>query len=284
MKLFIVNLKAFGDSVIAFSAIKRIHTDQRGDLPNIIVGEHVRPLACALQIEQSIRFIGNLSWNDVPALFDVRKHGALAALKSFFEIRKLINSLPADSHLIFDNLGCRERWLGNGFYLHDLAHSSKNIYIAYDQFFQSMGFGINNKFDYSRNIQRAIIIPGSRIHDKVIPAVTIHNYLIKLWHLNIKADVLLLEGESFDMPRCVNPIVIPRKFSMLIDEIRKSNLVISADSLPSHLAEYLQIPVFVSMRTSNIYWLPSSSYQTKGWATFYNIEPFSIWLANNFRL
>lgn len=284
MRASVVNLKAFGDFVIASSAINRIKLSDKLELPNIIVGEHVRSLASALKLEQSVHFIGDKTWNDVPAAFDVRKRGAYAAFKSIFEIRQLLKSSPAESHLIFDKLGWRERFIGYGFQLHELSESDGNIYIAYDQLLESFGFEVDVGFHCAGRIDRAIIIPGARMSHRIIPAKVISAYVHELARRNIHSEVVLLEGETIDIPSHVNARRIPREFGILIDEISNSDLVISADSLPSHLSEYLHVPIFVSTPAPKPYWLPRSSYKTTGWATFSDIQPFHGWLKENFHL
>lgn len=284
MRASVVNLKAFGDFVIASGAIKRINLSDKLELPKIIVGEHVRSLASALKLEQSVHFIGDKTWKDVPAAFDVRKRGAYAAFKSIFEIRRLLKGSPAEAHLIFDKLGWRERFIGYGFQLHELSESDGNIYIAYDNFLQSLGFEVDVKFHCAGRIDRAIIIPGARMSHRIIPAQVISAYVHELARRNIQSEVVVLEGETIDIPSNVNLRRIPREFGMLIEEISNSDLVISADSLPSHLSEYLHVPIFVSTPAPKPYWLPRSSYKTTGWATFSDIQPFHSWLEENFHL
>jgi len=279
MRASVVNLKAFGDFVIASGAIKRINLSHGLELPKIIVGEHVRSLASALKLDQSVHFIGDKSWKDVPAAYDVRKRGVYAAFKSIIELRRLLKSSPAEAHLIFDKLGWRERFIGYGFQLHELSESDGNIYIAYDNFLQSLGFEVDVKFHCAGGIDRAIIIPGARMSHRIIPAQVISTYFHELARRNIQTEVVVLEGETIDIPSDVNLRRIPREFGMLIEEISNSDLVISADSLPSHLSEYLHVPIFVSTPAPKPYWLPRSSYKTTGWATFSNIQPFHIWLA-----
>lgn len=284
MQLTVANLKAYGDFVIVCSALKRIDSRAGWVLPNIVAGEHVRDLASALNLDDIVHFIGDASWENVPAIFDIRKRGGLAALNSFFEIRRLLKKLPSYKSLVFDTLGWRERWLGSGFHLHTLPEGCENIYIAYDNFFRNLGFDVDDNFFYKKNIKHAIIIPGARLHHKVIPAHVTSAFAAELAVRNISVDVIVLEGESLDIPTHLNSIVIPREFAMLINQIKKSDLVISADSLPSHLSEYFQIPIFVSTSEPNPYWLPRSSYETHGWATFSIIEPFQSWLGVNFDL
>ncbi len=284
MRASLVNLKAFGDFVIACSAIKRINLGGGLMLPEIIVGEHVRGLASALQLEQSVHFIGDESWKDVPAAFDVRKRGVYAAFKSIFEIRRLLKNSPVEAHLIFDKLGWRERFIGHGFRLHELSECNGNIYIAYDNFFNSLGFEVDVSLPFAGSINKVTIIPGARMIHRVIPAQVISIYVHELARRNIYSEILVLEGEQIDLPIDVKLRRIPRDFGALIEAIRKSDLVISADSLPSHLSEFLHVPVFVSTPEPKPYWLPKSSYKTSGWATFSDIKPFHNWLKQNYHL
>ena len=108
MQLTVANLKAYGDFVIACSALKRIDSRAGWVLPNIVAGEHVRDLASALNLDDIVHFIGDASWENVPAIFDIRKRGGLAALNSFFEIRRLLKKLPSYKSLVFDTLGWRD--------------------------------------------------------------------------------------------------------------------------------------------------------------------------------
>jgi ADP-heptose:LPS heptosyltransferase len=282
MHISLINLKAFGDFVIACSAIKRIKSCEELILPKIVAGEHVRSLASALQLDQSVHFIGDESWKDVPAAFDVRKRGAYAAFKSILQIRRLLKDSPAETHFIFDKLGCRERFIGHGFRLHELSESDGNIYIAYDNFLKSLDFSVDMDFPLGGSIKTVTIIPGARMIHRVIPAQVISAFVSELNRCNIKTEIVVLEGEKIDLPVNINLRTIPRDFSVLIDVIRSSDLIISADSLPSHLSEFLRVPVFVSTPAPKPYWLPKSSYINNGWATFSNIRPFPDWLEENF--
>jgi hypothetical protein len=280
----LINLKAFGDFVIACSAINRIHIREGLVLPKIVVGEHVRSLASALQLEESVHFIGDKSWKDVPAAFDVRKRGVYAAFKSIIEIRRSLKESSVEGQLIFDKLGWRERFIGRGFRLYELSEGHGNIYIAYDNLFKSLGFKLDFEYSSCACIDKAIIIPGARMIHRVIPAGVISRYVHELARRNIRSEVVVLEGEAVDLPVNINLRVIPREFGALIDAIKNSDLVISADSLPSHLSEFFHIPVFVSTPAPKPYWLPKSSYKTTGWATFSDINPFHCWLERNYSL
>lgn len=281
MNQTIVTLKAFGDFVIACNASRRIQLEIGNNAPKIVAGEHVRSLASALGLDTTVRFIGDDSWTDVPAVFDVRKNGILLALKSLMDLRHQINELPASMELVFDNLGWRERFIGGGLLLQSLPVESGNIYIAYDHFFESLGYRVLDAGSKTKHkVSRAIIIPGARMVHKIIPASLIADIVVQLEENDIETCVVVLEGESINLPLGINVKRLPRSFEALIAAIQASELVISADSLPSHLSEFLDVPVFVSSPAPNPYWLPRSAYLENGWATFADIHPLQDWLNN----
>jgi ADP-heptose:LPS heptosyltransferase len=282
MPFSVVNLKAYGDFVIASGAIRRIKLSKTQEVPNLIVGEHVRSLASSLNLKHTVEFIGGKNWNDVPAVFNIRKLGVLAAFKNIIEIRRSLHNIPTDTQLIFDRLGWRERLLGGGFTVHELSRGDNNIYIAYDNFFKSLGFELSTETMVSRTLKKAIIIPGARMSHRVIPAEVMSAINVEMTERSILTEVLILDGELFDLPANIRIKRIPRLFDRLVEEISNSDLVISADSLPSHLSEYLKIPIFVSTPKPKPYWLPLSSFKNNGWATFANTHQFKYWLESNF--
>lgn len=108
----IITLKAFGDFVIACCATSRVQSANGMDAPAIVAGEHVRSLASALGLEKTIHFIGDDSWSDVPAAFDVRKRGVLSAMRSLQNLRHRLDALPSSMDFVFDHSGWRERFIG----------------------------------------------------------------------------------------------------------------------------------------------------------------------------
>ncbi len=279
MNITVITLKAFGDFVIACNATRRVQSITGMDVPGIVAGEHVRSLASAIGLDITVQFIGDSSWIDVPAAFDVRKRGVFSALRSLYDIRHRLDEIPSSNALVFDHLGWRERLVGGGRPLNSLPAESRNIYLAYDRFFESLGYEtLNDGAERKHAINRAIIIPGARMGYKVIPAQVISNVAVELERRGINVSVVVLEGESIDLPGRVVAVRLPRSFDSLVAAIKASDLVISADSLPSHLSEFLNVPIFVSTSVPKPYWLPRSAYLTNGWATFADVRPLSTWL------
>lgn len=278
----IVTLKAFGDFVIACNASRRVQAANGMYAPTVVAGEHVRSLASALGVDKTIQFIGDDSWSDVPAAFDARKRGVLSVFRSLQNLRQRLDALPSNMDFVFDRSGWRERFLGGARSFQSLSLKSGNIYLAYDQFFESLGYG-NFKVgpEVKHTISRAIIIPGSRLRHKQISGPVLSELAAELRKSGIKSSVVVLEGESIDLPAGIHVKKLPRNFGELVAAVSDSDFVISADSLPSHLSEFLGVPVFVSTPSPNPYWLPRSAFVTDGWATFAEIQPLRSWLSNH---
>jgi len=275
----IVTLKAFGDFVIACNASRRVQAVNGMHAPTVVAGEHVRNLSSAIGVEGKIHFLGDDNWTDVPAIYDLRKQGIASAFKNIRKLRHLINTLPSNMNLIFDHLGWRERYIGGGRFYQALSLNSGNIYLSYDQLFESIDYKLlKSNSEVSHSFSRAIIIPGARMRYKQIPASVISDLAEELNQRCINTSVIVLEGESIDLPAGIQVKKIPRNFNELVAVVKDSDLVISADSLPSHLCEFLYVPVFVSKPLPNQYWLPRSAYLTNGWATFADIKPLQTWL------
>jgi len=278
MNLTIVNFKSFGDFVIACNAVGNLQITHDRCRPGIIAGEHVRSLALALGVNSGILYIGDNGSADVPSAFDIRKRGLLPGLRSLGKLRRSLNAIP-NIEPFFDSLGWRELFLGGGRLLYTLPTACPNIYLAYDQFFKSLGYStLNSKTQIRQKFKRAIIIPGSRVPSKIIPASVISSYIAELRYHGIEVAIGVLDDELIDLPKGVEILKIPRNFDSLLSVIGMADLVISADSLSSHVSEFYNIPVFVSTPKSNPFWLPRSAYLSKGWAIFGSEQYFKDWL------
>lgn len=278
MHLKIVTLKSFGDFVIASNAIKNLQIPQEMVSPEIIAGEHVRSLALALGLSSGVLYVGGTRLTDVPSAFDIKKRGLLSGLISLCKLRASLKGL-GNMQAIFDSLGWRELFLAHGQINYALPLNCPNIYLAYDQFFRSHGYStLINHAETRKIFNKAVIIPGSRMPSKVIPASVISVYLAELRRRKITATIFLLDGESIDLPSEVRVIKIPRNFDSLFMAIRSADLVISADSLSGHVSNFYNIPVFIGTPKPNPYWLPRSAYLSNGWAIFGKELNFADWL------
>lgn len=294
MTFSVVTLKAFGDFVIACSCARAARTSASTSAlitsshPTVIAGEYMRPLAAALGVESEIDFIGDKQWKDVPAIFDVRKRGLSAALRSLVELRTLLGKFPQDRKFVFDNAGIREFLLCPRRKLHHISKDSGNIYLGYQEFFRSTSHIVpvapitpiaiaRPRFSLS-SVRKIILIPGSRLPVKVIPKSVIDTIYYALQERGYSVTVVTLEGESVDFSKNIPSICIPRTFENLIATIQESDWVIGADSLPSHLAEYFHVPQFIFAPYQTNFMLPQSVHTSGAWTTFDAAGQFARWL------
>ena len=68
-------------------------------------------------------------------------------------------------------------------------------------------------------------------------------------------------------------------FDSLVKSIKEFDLIVSADSLPAHIAEYFGINVFVFSPVDNHYWLPKSAFLNGAYAKFDEVIKFKKWLS-----
>lgn len=275
----VVCLKAFGDFVIACRAVRRVQGPSRSGAPRILAGAHLRVLAQALGVRENVAFVNTGSEQDVPAAFDIRRRGWVGAARSLLQMRSALTAARGDARLVFDRLGWRERIIAGSADSVGLPIAT-NIYSAYECLLSNAGYEIAAPAPASNGALRsAIIVPASRIGAKTLPAETIRSVLEQLAALGIQAEVILLEGDVVQMPPGMQARRISRTFEALIDRVRRSDLVVSADSLAAHLAEYLGRRSFVVAPRANIYWLPADSLRSEGWTTFDRTTRLSSWLA-----
>ena len=281
-KLVLVSLKSFGDFVIACNALRTLNLIFGSQQVSVLAGEHLYPLASALEAVSSIQFIA--SGPSVPAIFDLKRWGAWDGLMSLLELRRQFSALPKKDRLIFDRLGWREMCLAQGI-PHAALPEAPNIYLAYERVLLSAGFMQPDRANPPRRVAQdcalgtAMIFPSSRISRKSVPSGVVRALYKNLTGKGVPCEVVILEAEDFDAPSGIPVRNIPRNFTSLIETIRSASMVFSADSLPAHLAEYYQVPAFVITPTPNAYWLPRSAFENRAWALFSEIVDSNALLA-----
>jgi hypothetical protein len=269
-QICLLQLKAFGDFVIANAAAERVAESDRHRLV-LAIGEHLRPLRDA--VEPSVRCIEIATGEPgVPAIYDVRKLGLAAAFGSALRVRSALAraSLPENSIILMDRVGLRERWLIGGRKAAGMRVGTANIYHGYDELLRAAGLRVGTAArDRARPLRLAGIFPGSRIAAKNLPIPLVASVLRLAEERGVPTRLYLLEGERTDLEASGLPhVIVPRQFSALRQAIEAVDLVISADSLPAHFAESLRINNFVITPRPNEFWMPRSVFDHGRWALF----------------
>jgi hypothetical protein len=273
----IVCLKAFGDFVIAANTVSRIN--QSESKTTILAGSHLKKISEALNLGNLVQFV-DLDESDVPAIFTLKNAGMTSGLLSLLRLRHRLSEVEGDSDLVFDRIGWREMFLGYGRKIYSLPKHSTNIYDAYNDFFKIHNV-VNRAENESRvtTVSEVTIIPGSRQPTKTIPDLLIQKICQDVGKKGIRANIVYLEGEKCGLRSGLNVEIIPRSFSALISRVKKSSIVISADSLPAHLCYYFNVPVFVLAPNLDIarYWVPKSCVSQNAIAEFGDVTHFNNW-------
>lgn len=241
---------------------------------SLIMGEHLIELDAVLGARASAHLICH-GEDGVPALFDMKRLGLWRGACSAIRLRRLISELTSrrPTTLVFDKIGARERFIAGSAPLDAVPHA-ENIYLAY-----CMLLGI------SRPLQRPTfpfpltaparvgIFPGSRIAAKALPADVIGSLLDVCRQRAAYPIVHALEGEQLNLFTGVAETRrLPRRFGAVAEAIRGVDAVISADSMPAHMAEYFGRPVFVVSPVVNQYWLPLSCLAEQRWSLFAGVN------------
>jgi hypothetical protein len=257
----LVLVKAFGDLVIALTAVGRAPAATRARY-RLLIGHHLVPLFEAIgePIEYQVLAHGGPG---VPAMYDLRRCGVIRAVHSAWKLRRLI-AATAPSHLLFDRLGARERWLAAGTAADPLP-AAANIYLAYEA---ALGFVPATSMTMIR--RRDIgIFPGSRIAAKNLTEAVVRMTITAIEGAGFVPRLFLLEGERPDLEGMGLPHrILPRSFAAMVTAVMDCGAIVSADSVPAHVAEQRGVPVHVISPVDNRYWLPRSAFLLNRWSLF----------------
>lgn len=263
----IMALKAFGDLVIARTALRRADAADAADR-GLILGEHLLELHEALGPFPGPVHIVRHGEGGVPAAFDARRKGYARALRSLVALRRHVASagVPADALLVFDRSGPRERFLAAGRPRRALEAAGPNVYAAYAAL---LGGGVPAGRTARGRPRSLGIFPSSRIERKNMPEGLVAEMLGLGRSLGIPTSVFLLAGERPELERCFPEArIVPRRFAAMRDAVASVDAVVSSDSMPAHMAEWLDRPVFVLSPVDNRYWMPLSSFAMAEWTLF----------------
>jgi hypothetical protein len=264
----IVALKAFGDFIIARWALRQL--DPNRNQVALVMGDHLTDLDAALGTYTHAYRLTHCE-GDVPAMYDIKRHGVWRGIHSASRLRRLVKELNLSSAaaLVFDNVGLRERFISS---VHPCVQlpQANNIYLSYQQLLGLPCMVARPPSPVGSGRSRSLgIFPGSRIGAKTLPASVIENLVDTGRHHDFTPTVFTLEGEKTNLPPSLeSAVVLPRRFDAMARAVQSVDAVISADSMPAHMAEYFDKPVFVVSPVANTYWLPLSCIADVRWALF----------------
>jgi len=267
---------SFGDFVIAHSVLHRIENQARHRV-RLLACSHLSELNAILPSEVPVTFVQS-GENRVPAVFDVKKCGLRAAFYSALSLRGRFQKAARKENevLAFHVLGVRERFIAGRWPVIAPRRRLENIYETYADFLREQEIGTLATPSLRIETPRTVgIFPESRLARKRLLTPTLAIILERVEHAGFEPKVFILDGDPLPLENQSAIVQIRRNFDSLATAVRSVDYVISADSLPAHLAEYFVRPVFVALSHPNEYWLPYGCFTDKRWGMFDNRAEFS---------
>jgi hypothetical protein len=267
---------SFGDFVIAHSVLHRIE-DRAKSRVRLIACSHLGDLNAILPPDVPVTLVES-GENRVPAVFDVRKCGAWAAVQSAYSLRGRFQQIPRRKNevLAFHLLGVRERFIAGRWPVIAPRTRFANVYETYSHFFGDQEIRTSAAPSLRADRPRTVgIFPESRLGRKRLLAPTLSVIFDRVEQAGLEPKLFILDGDPVPQENHCAVVNISRNFESLATAIKSVDCVISADSLPGHLAEYFIRPVFVALSVPNEYWLPYGCFTDKRWGIFGNRAEFS---------
>lgn len=149
--------------------------------------------------------------------------------------------------------------------------NNKNVYQEYNNFFNSHKSKIENNFSDIRSNFNILIFPDSRKSNKVINPSILNKIeqILQRKKIHFKIANFNKKYESNIQKRFCNY----SNFDELINLIKSGKFIISSDSLPAHIAEYLEIPHWILYHNKiNYNWITPSSLEGNTFGTFNELD------------
>lgn len=226
-------LRAYGDFVIFLQAILRSNKKQNY---SIVASSHLEPLYKALysfkdMSHLQIQFVDFGIKKGQLRLFTNRHLFHLETLRELKKIHQFIQQYPNKDSIDYIEQGIRINFLN--WFTRSKFQSMINpdfIYANYDAFFLNDIVSNESK----KPIQKIVIFPDARITKRVIPIHTIQKIKYTFNTQVLKLEVIRFKKKVEESDQ------LYENFNQLIGFIQQADLIIGADSLPIHLAQFFQ--------------------------------------------
>lgn len=264
-----VQVKAFGDLTIAAASLRALPTHALRRC-SLLIGPHLDDLASALAPNCAVETLA-LAERGVPPIFDMKRHGLAAGIRSALSLREALRIAAPGAILVMPRSARRERFVAGRRPVTAMP-TAENVYLAHERFLQAQ-FGASTTAHSAPTpgplSRRIALCPFSRVATKNVPEPLVADMAATCVGAGFEPELLLLEGEQMERPPAGLAVrTLPRRFGALAEALAGYAGVISADSLAAHLAEYRGTPAFVATRVPNTYWLPARTFKGRHWGLF----------------
>lgn len=238
--MHILALRSYGDYVILLNSIK--HADVKVNV-KIVVSSHLKPLheSLSVHVPSNFEFIFKDFGikNGLMGFFTNRHFFSLNSIFEIFKLSNYIKSLKINEEKVYLEHSARIFLLN--LFLGKKLHHLYNNGNVYDEIGGFFGLESNDKtFQLSElhSKSKVLIFPDSRKKHKVINEATMEQLSLELTRLNVDFKIAKFGALKNENSQLLNQIVYS-DFKALVLLIKECDFVISSDSVPVHIAEFL---------------------------------------------
>lgn len=271
-------LRSYGDYVVALASQQILPTSSS---LLWIVSDHLKPLHEALtphlhNPQPSIHFLPLGIKKGLLSFFTNKYFYSTQSLRELWALRQSLHILTKKQGLV--NLFLVEQfrrkkllgWFtGQSF---EAVHVSKttNIYESYNRFWhQSQALFFKNPVK-PIIIKRIVIFPNSRKPEKEMPQYLLDNIINYATESGFQLKVAFFNNKQPDTNRFS---IYYKDFPSLVKIIEENDFVISTDSLPAHIAQFIQKPHWIFYNKKiNYEWLTPWAMQQKTYGLFNDLK------------
>lgn len=198
-----------------------------------------------------------------PDAFNIKRKGLKKAVDSLFQLKNALKPFCKEEFILFNSYDFRWKFINPTKQFQAVRSRHENIYQAYYERF-SLSFDLNRiNVEAPKKIS---IFPDSRQQQKCIPFSTVISLQNTLNKFGIESKVISNREIKSPLSMAINIDTLEG----LILEIKNADFVITADSLPMHLARFYSVPGWVILNRPNPFLLPPETIKLKRWSLFYD--------------
>jgi ADP-heptose:LPS heptosyltransferase len=242
--------RALGDFVISAAIVKNYGISK---VP-IVLPNYLTDLFFEINADNYFEVVAEINFPHYPKLFEIHKIKTWADIKGFIGDQKIVASLPKGNNYIVD-ANCKRLFLTGQKFIHPMMDG--NVYATRHKLLSELYNlkPLQSVDSEAGLIKKIIIFPGSRKLSKEIDFTVVKDICTHFSNQKVVIDMAYHVTEAPGVTDDLLPKLF-KNFNELKNIIQDYDFIISADSLPVHMAYYLNKPHYcLYNKVSNENWL-----------------------------
>lgn len=267
---------AFGDFIIDCNFMRHA-----GPNTGILAASYLEPLARALDYPGRLRFFDMPASDVPPSIWNARRAGLRPMLRSTLALNRSIRAAlrPGDT-LTVPTRDIRWKAICWPRRIDFTREPGENLYAAY-----GAKLGIDPASQLTplpRKPASVLILPESRQLVRNLSDETVARIVAVNREAGVASRIVRVRPPESSAPLAENEVPL-WGLPSLVDAVKSAEAVVSADSLPAHLASYFMRPTFVFTPVPKASWpqLPTSVLLPGTWNDTTDMASYRSWLTQH---